>query len=116
MPKLRDKVYYCWIFQQYPAIRYLSRIPQAQIPKNLRDSYFLAMRILRHGPTADEWIFWKECRKMVEDLGLRSSIPIPVLKRDRRERDLEGVELISHAYFSPYPGKDNPCRRITFRK
>lgn len=114
--KLRDKVVYSALFAEFPALRYLADVSPGNIPRLFRPEYDEAMRILRIGPVADCWIYWKDWIRIADALGLRASVPQAVVSRRKREMELRGVcNLISSAYESPYPASDNPCRRITFR-
>lgn len=113
--KLGDRISYADIFREFPTIVFIGDIPRSNIPHKYGDAYNTAMRILRIGADHDAFIIWKEWLRIVDALGLRSSVPPAVIRKRARDLAASHTHIVSHVYESPFPGKDNPCPRIHFQ-
>jgi hypothetical protein len=112
---------YQQIHIQYPDLRIIGDIPLHLVAERHKKAYMLAMQVLRIGPVSDTFLPFEEWEAAAKNLGLMRTKPItsPDWVRPnypKQKYHCTPVGLCTSVWETPYLGRDNPNRRIIFRR
>jgi hypothetical protein len=109
--QLNDWISYAEILLTYPQIRLCAGIQRHRFDPCQRNAYDTCMRILRIGPCQETSIRYKELLHIVSMLKLTTVIVAHTIPKYQNS---DG--MITSVWSTPYIGRDNPCRKIVFRR